>query len=105
MVTKSDTEDIVPRWSASIRTQLNISCAGTTLNGNALHLNIPAIKGSYDGTLDASGQGIAGTFSQGTPLPLNSEAREKLDSLPTSERRGGRRHRRINQRIFPRIHN
>jgi len=41
------------------------------LNGSTMKMTIPAIGGGYEGKLSADGNSIAGTFTQGAPLPLN----------------------------------
>ena len=41
-----------------------------TLQGSNLKLTIAAIRGSYDGTISADGTSIAGTWTQGQPMPL-----------------------------------
>jgi pimeloyl-ACP methyl ester carboxylesterase len=42
----------------------------TTLTGRTLKLDLPALKGSYTGTVAADGQSIVGTWSQGMEFPL-----------------------------------
>jgi pimeloyl-ACP methyl ester carboxylesterase len=43
-----------------------------TVDGAKLHCDLPAIRGSYEGTLSDDGAGITGTWSQGgMSLPLN----------------------------------
>jgi uncharacterized protein (TIGR03435 family) len=48
-----------------------ISTNSVTVRGSAVRITIPAIGGTYDGTLSSDGNTIAGTWSQGAaPLPL-----------------------------------
>jgi len=42
-----------------------------TLQGSAVKMEVAGIGGTYEGKLSADGNSIAGTWSQGTPLPLN----------------------------------
>lgn len=41
-----------------------------TLQGRTVRLTIPALNGTYQGTLSADGSAIDGTWTQGQPLPL-----------------------------------
>src|SRR5262245_7549531 len=54
-----------------------------TLTGNSVHLDVPAINGTYDGTLSSDRQAISGAFSQGMPQPINFNRVEILDAPPT----------------------
>ena len=46
--------------------------AGTvTLLGSTVKMSIPGIGASYEGKLDSDAVSMAGTFTQGAPLPLN----------------------------------
>jgi uncharacterized protein (TIGR03435 family) len=42
-----------------------------TLKGTAVKIPVPGIGGTFEGTLSADGNSIAGTWSQGGPAPLN----------------------------------
>ena len=48
-----------------------IPASAVSLKGSAFKFTIPAIGGSYEGTLSADGTTIKGTFTQGGPLPLD----------------------------------
>ena len=48
-----------------------IAAESVTLAANQLTINVPAIHGSYAGTLSAGGNSIAGTWTQGSSLPLD----------------------------------
>lgn len=50
---------------------MGISCADVKVEGRKLTLTVPAVHGTYEGTLSAEGKSIAGTWSQGKPLELN----------------------------------
>jgi hypothetical protein len=54
-----------------------------TLTGGAVHLDVPAIRGTYDGTLSANRQDITGTWSQGMPATLNFTRVDHLDAPAT----------------------
>jgi pimeloyl-ACP methyl ester carboxylesterase len=41
-----------------------------TIKGTSVKFTVAAVRGTYDGTLAADGNSIAGTWSQGRPLPL-----------------------------------
>jgi fermentation-respiration switch protein FrsA (DUF1100 family) len=53
----------------------------TTFSANALHLELPNLHATYDGTLSADGWEIRGTFVQGAALPLVFKRVEKLETL------------------------
>ena len=56
--------DQSPDWGAGIPVD------AVTVNGNSVKFTVAALHGTYDGTLAADGNSIAGTWSQGLPLPL-----------------------------------
>jgi hypothetical protein len=47
-----------------------IPVSAITLEGARLKLTVDAVKGTYEGTVNAAATAIEGTWSQGTPLPL-----------------------------------
>jgi hypothetical protein len=49
----------------------SIPVAKITLNGSKLSLDVEAVHGSYEGTVNADATEIAGTWTQGQPLPLD----------------------------------
>jgi non-heme chloroperoxidase len=60
-----------------------------TLQGSELKLTFDRIKGAYQGNLSADGTSIAGTWTQGSPLPLDlkratSETTWRRDTTPHS---------------------
>ncbi len=53
-----------------------------TVTGNAIHLDIPNARGTYDGTVNAAGTEMTGTFTQASPIALNFKRVDKLDPPP-----------------------
>jgi serine-type D-Ala-D-Ala carboxypeptidase/endopeptidase len=47
-----------------------IPCADFHLQGNALSFAVPAVHGTWAGTVAEGGNMLSGTWNQGTPLPL-----------------------------------
>jgi hypothetical protein len=45
--------------------------SAVTQNGSTIKITIAAIRGNYEGKLTRDGKTIAGTWTQGVPLPLN----------------------------------
>ena len=55
-----------------------LACANITLKENAFHFDVPSVGGSYDGKLNAAGDEITGSWTQGgAPLPLNFKRGDK----------------------------
>jgi CubicO group peptidase (beta-lactamase class C family) len=50
---------------------LGIPCADIHLDGLDLTFSVPAVHGSWKGTVSADGAELTGTWDQGTPQPLN----------------------------------
>src|SRR5579875_2701142 len=50
---------------------MGIPCADVKLDGQQLSLAVPAVRGSYTGTLSDDGRTLHGQWSQGEPLELN----------------------------------
>lgn len=48
-----------------------INANSSTLKGSSLKISISQLNATYEGTVSSDGNSIAGTFSQGSPLPLN----------------------------------
>lgn len=48
-----------------------IPCGDVTVEGKKVRLNVPAVKGTYSGSLRSDGKHIDGTWSQGTPMELD----------------------------------
>ena len=47
-----------------------IPCADFVVDGNNLSFKVPLVNGTWKGTIEKGGATLAGTWSQGTPLPL-----------------------------------
>ncbi len=79
-VSKSDTG-----WKSTFDSidqgAMGLPVAKTTVTGPALHFEMPALHASFDGTLSADGKQIAGTFTQGVPLPLTFQRVETVQTL------------------------
>ncbi len=50
---------------------MGIPCADFHLDGKALAFSVPAVRGSWKGTVSADGATLAGTWDQGNPMPLD----------------------------------
>jgi len=50
---------------------MGMECAKTTFSGNEFSFDVPAVHGSWKGSLSADGKGLSGVWNQGSPLPLN----------------------------------
>lgn len=48
-----------------------IPCADFRLDGEALNFTVPAVHGSWKGTVANDGASLSGTWDQGSPTPLN----------------------------------
>jgi len=61
-----------------------ISVQQTSVNGNSVHMEMPSLAATYEGTLKEDGSEIAGTFTQrGLALPL---ALKRVDVVETLKR-------------------
>ena len=50
---------------------LGIPCADFHLDGQALTFAVPAVHGTWKGTVSADGAALTGSWDQGNPMPLN----------------------------------
>jgi CubicO group peptidase (beta-lactamase class C family) len=50
---------------------IGIPCADFQIDGNTLSFRVPAVNGTWKGTVSADGASLTGTWSQGTPMALN----------------------------------
>lgn len=80
-VTKNAQGELSSTLDSIDQNAMGIPVKVTTFRDNALHLDMPALHATYDGTLGAGGQEISGTFVQGVPLPLVFKRVEKLATL------------------------
>jgi pimeloyl-ACP methyl ester carboxylesterase len=53
----------------------------TTVTGQTLHFEMPAMAVKFDGKLSADGTEIAGTFTQGAEIPMVFKRVEKVETL------------------------
>ena len=85
-------------WKASLfsidQTTNAIPVSSVTLVGSNLVLTVDAVRGTYEGKLTADGASIAGTWTQGVPLPLGCAALPK-------KRRGTKIQRRTRSSSCP----
>lgn len=62
-------------WKATMfsidQTTNPIPVSSVTLEGASLKLPVDAVRGTYEGKVSADGDSIAGTWTQGVPLPLD----------------------------------
>jgi hypothetical protein len=56
---------------------MGIPCGSVKLDGRKVSVDVPAVKGTYDGTLGADGKTMRGTWLQGAPLELDLTRAEK----------------------------
>ncbi|HEX4582309.1 MAG TPA: serine hydrolase domain-containing protein [Acidobacteriaceae bacterium] len=47
-----------------------LACADVHRDGTSLSFTVPVVHGSWKGTVNADGRTLAGTWNQGTPMPL-----------------------------------
>jgi CubicO group peptidase (beta-lactamase class C family) len=50
---------------------LNIACSDFHFDGQSLSFTVPAVNGTWKGTVGQQGAVLTGTWNQGTPVPLN----------------------------------
>jgi len=50
---------------------LNIACSDFHFDGQSLSFSVPAVNGTWKGTVGKQGAVLTGTWNQGTPAPLN----------------------------------
>jgi pimeloyl-ACP methyl ester carboxylesterase len=60
---------------------MGIAVKTVTLKGTRLTLDIPAMHGGFEGTLNTDGSQIAGTLTQGAALPLTFKRVDKVATL------------------------
>jgi fermentation-respiration switch protein FrsA (DUF1100 family) len=53
----------------------------TTFHEGKLHLELPNLHATFDGTLSADGREIGGTFTQGAPMPLTFRRVAQIETL------------------------
>jgi CubicO group peptidase (beta-lactamase class C family) len=50
---------------------MDLACENVQLDGKRFSFEVPAVKGSWSGTLAESGNELTGTLTQGAPMPLS----------------------------------
>ena len=78
-ITANDKGGLTSTFDSLDQNASGIPVSATTFAGNKLHLEIAAAHGQYDGTLNAAGDEITGTFTQGVALPLNLKRVAKVE--------------------------
>jgi non-heme chloroperoxidase len=73
-------------WNAMMysidQTPDGIKVNSFTLVGSDLKFSVDQVRGSYEGKLSADGDSIAGTWTQGSPLPLDLQRATKETAWP-----------------------
>jgi uncharacterized protein (TIGR03435 family) len=69
-LTRADNESLRGVFYSIDQNGQGIPANTVTLQGTTFKFAIPAINGTFEGKLNADATSIAGTFSQGAPLPL-----------------------------------
>ena len=59
---------------------MGIPIEETTISGNKVRLDMPALHAQFEGVLNAAGSEIAGTFTQGEALPLTLKHVDKVET-------------------------
>jgi uncharacterized protein len=80
-VAKNATGEYSSKLDSIDQSAMGIPVKVTTFSGKALHLELPALHATYDGSLSADGREISGTFVQGAALPLVFKRVEKLETV------------------------
>src|SRR4051794_38509479 len=70
-LTRADDESLKAMFYSIDQNGRGVPASVVALKGLAFKFAVPAIGGSYEGTLSADGTTIKGTFTQGDPLPLD----------------------------------
>ena len=69
-ITKDEQGKLAATLDSLDQNARGIPVARTTLTGNQIRLEIPAIRAEFAGSLNADGSELAGTFTQGVARPL-----------------------------------
>jgi len=80
-VSKTDAGELTSKLDSIDQGVMGIPVKATTFAANKLHLDMPALHASFEGTLSSDGKEIAGTFTQGAALPLVFKRVEKIETL------------------------
>jgi uncharacterized protein len=78
-VARDDKGNLVTKIDSLDQGANGIAVQETTFADRKLHLDMPNMRATYDGTLD--GDQITGTFTQGAPIPLVFKRVDKIEAL------------------------
>src|ERR1700735_2381136 len=80
-VSKDAAGNLTAKVDSIDQSVMGIAVKTVTLKGNRLTLDIPAMHGGFEGTLNTDGSQIAGTLTQGAALPLTFKRVDKVATL------------------------
>jgi pimeloyl-ACP methyl ester carboxylesterase len=80
-LSKDAAGDLTAKVDSIDQSVMGIAVKTVTLKGNRLTLDIPAMHGGFEGTLNTDGSQIAGTLTQGAALPLTFKRVDKVATL------------------------
>ncbi|MBV9156584.1 MAG: beta-lactamase family protein [Acidobacteriaceae bacterium] len=64
---------------------MGIPCDNAKLDGKNFSFDVPAVHGNYTGTLSDDGKKLTGTWTQGTPLPVELTRQASTGEKPKAE--------------------
>lgn len=70
-ISRADDESLKATLYSIDQNPTPINASSCTLKGSSLKIAISQLNATYEGTVSSDGNSIPGTFSQGSPLPLN----------------------------------
>ena len=86
-ISQSPSGDLIAKMDSLDQGARDIPVNRVTVNTNSLRLEVEAVQGVYEGTLDKSGSRSMGQWTQGgKPLPLSLEKSEGKDATPEAEK-------------------
>jgi pimeloyl-ACP methyl ester carboxylesterase len=80
-VSRNDAGEYRSTLDSIDQSAMGIPVAKTTVTGAKLHLDMPKMAATFDGTLSADGMEIAGAFAQGAAIPLVFKRVDKIETL------------------------
>ncbi|HEY2013385.1 MAG TPA: alpha/beta fold hydrolase [Bryobacteraceae bacterium] len=80
-VSKNDKGELTSKLDSIDQGATGLPVALTTVSGNKVSLEMPAMRARFEGTLNAGGTEIAGTFLQGAAMPLTFKRVAKIEGL------------------------
>ena len=66
-----------------------LPCTDFRVNGQSLGFDVPMVHGSWTGFMSADGRSLSGTWSQGSPVPLNFTRSTAADATSTRDATSG----------------